>query len=81
MADTLARRPIGGETVRDYAELLMQEAKRLTRLVGKGVALELLLSKDVRELIVVDDDGHITGFLDEAEITKTYHGQTAIAPT
>ena len=26
MADTLARRPIGGETVRDYAELLMQEA-------------------------------------------------------
>ena len=27
MADTLARRPIGGETVRDYAELLMQEAQ------------------------------------------------------
>ena len=38
MADTLARRPIGGETVRDYAELLMQEAKRLTRLVDNLLA-------------------------------------------
>ena len=38
MADTLARRPIGGETVRDYAELLMQEAQRLTRLVDNLLA-------------------------------------------
>ena len=38
MADTLARRPIGGETVRDYAELLMQEARRLTRLVDNLLA-------------------------------------------
>jgi signal transduction histidine kinase len=38
MADTLARRPIGGETVRDYAGLLMQEAKRLTRLVDNLLA-------------------------------------------
>ena len=38
MADTLVRRPIGGETVRDYAELLMQEAKRLTRLVDNLLA-------------------------------------------
>jgi two-component system phosphate regulon sensor histidine kinase PhoR len=38
MADTLARRPIGGETVRDYAALLMQEAKRLTRLVDNLLA-------------------------------------------
>ena len=38
MADTLARRPIGGETIRDYAELLMQEAKRLTRLVDNLLA-------------------------------------------
>ena len=38
MADTLARRPIGGDTVRDYAELLMQEAKRLTRLVDNLLA-------------------------------------------
>jgi len=38
MADTLARRPIGGDTVREYAGLLMQEAKRLTRLVDNLLA-------------------------------------------
>ena len=38
MADTLARRPVGGETVRDYAELLKHEAKRLTRLVDNLLA-------------------------------------------
>jgi two-component system, OmpR family, phosphate regulon sensor histidine kinase PhoR len=38
MADTLARRPIAAETIRDYAELLMQEAKRLTRLVDNLLA-------------------------------------------
>ncbi len=48
MADTLARRPIGGETVRDYAELLMQEAKRLTRLVDNLLAYSRVT--DVTEL-------------------------------
>ena len=38
MADTLARRPVGGEIVRDYAELLKHEAKRLTRLVDNLLA-------------------------------------------
>ena len=38
MADTLARRPIGGDTIRDYAGLLMQEARRLTRLVDNLLA-------------------------------------------
>jgi signal transduction histidine kinase len=38
MADTLARRPIAADTIRDYAELLMQEAKRLTRLVDNLLA-------------------------------------------
>jgi two-component system phosphate regulon sensor histidine kinase PhoR len=38
MADTLARRPIGSDTIRDYAELLMQEAKRLGRLVDNLLA-------------------------------------------
>jgi two-component system phosphate regulon sensor histidine kinase PhoR len=38
MADTLARRPIASETIRDYAELLMQETKRLTRLVDNLLA-------------------------------------------
>jgi signal transduction histidine kinase len=38
MADTLVRRPIAEETVRDYAELLMQEARRLGRLVDNLLA-------------------------------------------
>lgn len=38
MAETLARRPIGGETVRDYAQLLLQEGRRLTRLVDNLLA-------------------------------------------
>jgi signal transduction histidine kinase len=38
MADTLARRPITADTIRDYAELLMQEAKRLGRLVDNLLA-------------------------------------------
>jgi len=45
------------------------------------MALELLLSNDVRELIVLNDAGRIVGFLDEAEITKTYHGRTAASET
>lgn len=38
MADTLARRPVAADTIRDYAELLMQEAKRLGRLVDNLLA-------------------------------------------
>jgi signal transduction histidine kinase len=38
MADTFARRPIAQDTIRSYAELLMQEAKRLTRLVDNLLA-------------------------------------------
>lgn len=38
MAETLARRPIAGDTIRDYAALLMHEAKRLTRLVDNLLA-------------------------------------------
>jgi signal transduction histidine kinase len=38
MADTLARRPVAGDTIRDYAELLTQEARRLTRLVDNLLA-------------------------------------------
>ena len=38
MADTFARRPIAQDTIRTYAELLTQEAKRLTRLVDNLLA-------------------------------------------
>jgi chloride channel protein, CIC family len=40
-------------------------------------ALEQLLTQGVRELLVTDDQGKIVGFLDEAEITRAYHGATA----
>jgi CIC family chloride channel protein len=41
------------------------------------VALEAMLTHGVRELLVIDDEGRIIGFLDEAEITRNYHGQTS----
>lgn len=48
--------------------------------VGDGddvkTALELLLVHDAREAVVVDDDGRIVGFLDEAEITRLYRNAT-----
>ena len=40
-------------------------------------AVEKLLESGARELIVIDDAGHIVGFLDEADITRAYHGETA----
>lgn len=42
------------------------------------VALEAMLTHGVRELLVIDDAGRIIGFLDEAEITRNYHGQTSV---
>ena len=39
-------------------------------------ALEILLRHDAREVVVVDDEGHVVGFLDEAEITRLYHSST-----
>jgi two-component system, OmpR family, phosphate regulon sensor histidine kinase PhoR len=38
LADTLARRPIHGDTIRHYADFLVHEAKRLTRLVDNLLA-------------------------------------------
>ncbi len=40
-------------------------------------ALETILKDGVRELLVVDEQEQITGFLDEAEITSFYHTSTA----
>jgi CIC family chloride channel protein len=40
-------------------------------------AVEKLLECGARELIVVDVAGHIVGFLDEADVTRAYHGETA----
>jgi hypothetical protein len=35
----------------------------------------------VREIVVVNDEGRVVGFLDEAEITQLYHvqGTSAVA--
>ena len=48
--------------------------------VGEGedvnAALELLLMHGAREIVVVDDEGGIVGFLDEAEITQLYREAT-----
>jgi len=41
------------------------------------VALETMLTNGVREVLVVDDEGRIVGFLDESEITQIYHASTA----
>jgi CIC family chloride channel protein len=43
-------------------------------------ALETILKHGVRELIVVNDQGKIVGFLDETEITTFYHSATAPKP-
>ncbi len=40
-------------------------------------ALEAILEHGLREIVVVDDNGRISGFLDEAEITRVYHSTTA----
>jgi CIC family chloride channel protein len=40
-------------------------------------ALEAILEHGLREIVVVAEDGHIVGFLDEAEITRVYHRATA----
>ena len=42
-------------------------------------ALEMMLKHGVRELLVVNPEERIVGFLDEAEITQVYHSSTAQA--
>jgi CIC family chloride channel protein len=39
-------------------------------------ALEILVRQGTREVVVVDDDERIVGFLDENEITRLYHAST-----
>jgi len=41
------------------------------------VALDAMLKHSLRELLVLDAQGKIVGFLDEAEITRAYLGATA----
>jgi CIC family chloride channel protein len=39
-------------------------------------ALEILVRQEAREVVVIDDDERIVGFLDETEITRLYHAST-----
>jgi CIC family chloride channel protein len=39
-------------------------------------ALEIILEHGLREIVVVDSNDRIVGFLDEAEITRAYHSTT-----
>jgi CIC family chloride channel protein len=39
-------------------------------------ALEILVRHEAREVVVIDDDERIVGFLDETEITRLYHAST-----
>jgi CIC family chloride channel protein len=43
-------------------------------------ALERMLKSGHRELVVLDDNGLIAGFLDESEIQAAYHGATQSEP-
>jgi CIC family chloride channel protein len=40
-------------------------------------ALEAILEHGLREIVVVDEEGRIVGFLDEAEINRVYHRATS----
>jgi CIC family chloride channel protein len=42
-----------------------------------GAALDVLLLRGAREIVVVDDEQRVVGFLDEAEITQLYRAATA----
>ena len=44
-------------------------------------ALGVLLRHDAREVVVIDEEGRVVGFLDEAEITRLYHASTHAAAT
>lgn len=41
-----------------------------------GAALDIILLHGIRELVVVDEEDRVVGFLDEAEITQLYRAAT-----
>jgi CIC family chloride channel protein len=72
---TMATAP-GLETFALAADLMVPPAA-----VGEAddlhTALEHMLTQGARELLVTNARGQIVGFLDEADITRAYHGATA----
>lgn len=58
------------------ADDMMSPAAAVRESDDLHLALEVLLAHDTRELIVLDEAGAIVGFVDEAEITRSYHQRT-----
>jgi CIC family chloride channel protein len=71
---TMANAP-GLETFAIAADLMVPPAA-----VGESddlhTAIERILTQSVRELVVTNESGRIVGLLDEADITRAYHGAT-----
>ena len=65
---------VGGLAIADD---MMQPPLSVSESDDLHAALEAILRHGVRELLVVDHEGRIVGFLDEADITRVYHGATA----
>jgi CIC family chloride channel protein len=61
---------------------LMQPLLMLRETDDLQMALDMILTHGVRELVVVDANHHVIGFLDEAEIARAYRadGNAAVPP-
>jgi CIC family chloride channel protein len=71
---TIAQEPSLAELV--IAADLMQPPLLVRAEDDLRSALETLLTRGVREAVVVDGDGKVVGFLDESEINTAYHAAT-----
>jgi hypothetical protein len=79
---TLLQRLAGYETARAAGEELTDPAERAPFrpwLLAFLPAIGALLASGQRELVVLDEDGLIAGFLDEAQIHAAYHRVTSKA--
>jgi CIC family chloride channel protein len=72
---TIATAP-GLETFALAADLMVPPAA-VSEADDLHTALEHMLAQGARELLVTNEKGQIVGFLDEADITRAYHGATA----
>ncbi len=58
------------------ADDLMQPPVVVEEGADVGAALDIILLHGIRELVVVDEEDRVVGFLDEAEITQLYRAAT-----
>ncbi len=62
------------------ADDLMGPAVAVRETDDLHTALETMLTHNLREVLIVDDEGRIVGLLDEAEVVQAYHGRTVAVP-